>query len=439
MSRQFVIKHRHQLVWDEISRVETSRSAAQNAMNAIMGRGDYFGTHVINIHQFIIDEVGQYDPHFNHRAIEQHVNSLFDGGTYFSVCTNALPIHKAFNWHESENHSDGGEWRVTIHNMHSPHFIEPYLKTLAHKQRRSLAEPQDVAESFNAAQSTVRKSVKETSVKPQSEITPASAYRSPPTSINECEQRLEDARERLIKEGYKSKYTDEQLHAIAQKGELDDRFVVRLIETKYAGDDGYLGQMNGGEIKYWSTTFNQIENADTDPATICGVIGINYDPKKSYTLVIVDTQARDAGQSITIVPTHKNLGDFAKREIKGINPDAVDQVMTPEYNQTYAMEMKRFNSNGLDSSNEEHVKTYAKNKLSSTEDRNKFKARMQINEKLGANEYYTGNGTTKNLIQSCPNESGVMETFTYDKSPQTLGNLESSMCAKRIHTKSIQG
>ena len=81
--------------------------------------------------------------------------------------------------------------------------------------------------------------------------------------------------------------------------------------------------MNNGEMKYWSTTFNHMENADTDPRILCGLIGVDYQPESSYTLAIVDTQAASAGQSVTIVPTHKNLGNFAKNEIKGINPDAV--------------------------------------------------------------------------------------------------------------------
>lgn len=81
--------------------------------------------------------------------------------------------------------------------------------------------------------------------------------------------------------------------------------------------------MNNGEVKYWSTTFNQMENADTDPKTLCGLIGVDYKPENSYTLAIVDTHAAGAGESVTLVPTHKNLGNFAKNEIKGINPDAV--------------------------------------------------------------------------------------------------------------------
>ncbi|MDZ7924257.1 MAG: hypothetical protein U5M23_09365 [Marinagarivorans sp.] len=270
------------------------------------------------------------------------------------------------------------------------------------------------------------------------EATPKPAQQNPPAqSIEECEQRLVDARERLIKNGYQSKYSDEQLLADAQKGELDDRFVARLIKN-YAKDDDYLGRMDNGEVKYWSTTFNQMENADTDPKTLSLLFGIDYDPKGDYTLVVVDTQAKGAGQSTTIVPTHKNLGQFAKSEIKGINREAVDEVMTPEYNAEYAEHMAGFKAAKLDIDKEKDIGDYADAHFSSDSDKAAFKTRMKINKKLGANEHFTGNGTSKNLIADCPNQCGVMETFTYDKNPQTLANLESSGSAKRIPAKPLK-
>lgn len=266
---------------------------------------------------------------------------------------------------------------------------------------------------------------------------PAAAPNQPAQSLDECEQRLGAARERLISDGYQPKYTDEQLQAMTEKGELDDRFVARLIESDYAGDDGYLGQMNNGEVRYWSTTFNQMENADTDPKTLCELIGVDYNPKKSYTLVVVDTHAKGAGQSVTLVPTHKNLGNFTKSEIKGINPEAVDQVMTPEYNDVYAKHVAEINKQNLDIKNDEHVSRYADTNFSTESDKTAFETRTKIHSRLGANEYYTGDGTTKNLITGCPNKSGVMETFTLDKNPKTLSQLEASGGAKRIATKPL--
>src|SRR5690606_33083467 len=91
-----------------------------------------------------------------------------------------------------------------------------------------------------------------------------------------------------------------------------------------------------GSVRSWVTTFNQLENADTDPEIIAAVLGVPYDPAASYSLIVVDTHAPGADQAVTIVPTYKNLGEMAKSEIKDIDPELVDQVMTEEYSETYA-------------------------------------------------------------------------------------------------------
>lgn len=260
----------------------------------------------------------------------------------------------------------------------------------------------------------------------------------PAQSLEECEQRLAAARERLKSQGYQPKYTDKELLALADKGELDDRFIVRFTESKYAGDTAYLGRQDAdGSVKFWSTTFNQLENADTDPQTICAVLGIpDYDPAKTYSLVVVDTQAAGAGQSVSIVPTHKKLGAFANKEVKGLDPERVKEVMTPEYNKVYTEHMAKFNSAGLNVKDNESIQKYANKAFSSDKARQKFETRADIHRKLGANECFRGDGTTENLLPD-KQQCGVMETFTYDKSPQTLSALENSSSAKRIAAKPL--
>lgn len=260
----------------------------------------------------------------------------------------------------------------------------------------------------------------------------------PPQSLEACEQRLYEARERLKSEGYQPKYSDEALLAQAQTGQLDDRFVVRFTQTRYAADNYYLGPAQAdGSIRYWSTTFNQLENADTDPETICAVLGINdYNPDNDYTLVVVDTQAKGAGESVTLIPTHQELGKFAANEIEGLDPERVKEVMTPEYNEEYAVHMGKFKQGGLSIEDPKDISDYADAKLTSADDKARFKTRAQIQRRLGANEEFTGNGTTKNLLDN-NSQYGVVETFTYDKNPQTLAKLEASGSAKRIAAKPL--
>jgi ribosomal protein L9 len=79
------------------------------------------------------------------------------------------------------------------------------------------------------------------------------------------------------------------------------------------------------------------------------------------------------------------------------------------------------------------MQKFAKEQKLSKKERNLFKTRYQLDKKLGANEHYLGNGTTKNMAASPDGPKlGVVETFTYDKNPQTLGVLEKQGTVKRI-------
>jgi hypothetical protein len=82
--------------------------------------------------------------------------------------------------------------------------------------------------------------------------------------------------------------------------------------------------MNDGKVRYWSTTFDQIENADTDPKRIAESLGLDYDPSKEYKLAVIDTaDAAKYGDSHTIIPTHEKLGEFAASELKDIPKDKI--------------------------------------------------------------------------------------------------------------------
>jgi hypothetical protein len=434
MMCSFEIKSSQDLVWADIPYIGNPIFVVGMVMECLQMRDSVWGR-ITNIDSFHKEAVPHYSALNNHYVVRDEVDQLFRSGRYYGVSRTQRPTSALYNWRELAGHPEGGEWHTgSVFYIDMSKRLLQRLDAKRRQQARLAAEEVAIAEELVAAARSVRSRAEKPASAPViSQPTPDLK----PRSLNDCEQRLAAARERLIAEGYKPKYTDEELMAIAQKGELDDRFVVRLTETKYAGNDGYLGQMNNGEVKYWSTTFNQMENADTDPKTLCALIGVDYKPEKSYTLVIVDTQAAGTGQSVTIVPTHKNLGNFAKSEIKGINPEAVDKVMTPEYNGEYAEHMVAFKASGGHVGKEKHMKDYANANFSNKEDKVLFKTRMKINEKLGANEYYTGDGTTKNLIADCPNKCGVMETFTYDKSPQTLAQLEANDSAKRFVTTPI--
>jgi hypothetical protein len=153
-------------------------------------------------------------------------------------------------------------------------------------------------------------------------------------------------------------------------------------------------------------------------------------------MVVVDTQAKGAGESVTLVPTHQELGKFAAKEIEGLDPARVKEVMTPEYNEEYAAHMEDFKKDELDINEAQDISDYANEKLTSADDKARFKTRARMQQELGANEEFTGDGTTKNLLNN-GSQCGVVETFTYDKNPQTLAKLEASGSAKRIAAKPL--
>ncbi|WP_430623923.1 hypothetical protein, partial [Marinimicrobium locisalis] len=182
--------------------------------------------------------------------------------------------------------------------------------------------------------------------------------------------------------------------------------------------------------------FNQAENADTDPNTLAPLLGFKPKPKADYTLVVVDTQAPGAGQSVTLVPTYENMAKLAKGEIKGVDPAQVDKVMTPEYSAEYDKHMEEFEKDGLDIQERDDVAEYADEHFSIADNKEKFKARAAVQSEFGANQHFTGDGTTKNLLPG-GGDRGAVETYTLDKNPKTLGDLESRGSAKRLPAKRL--
>lgn len=89
---------------------------------------------------------------------------------------------------------------------------------------------------------------------------------SAPQSLDDCAEKLKAARERLNLQGYQPKYTDEQQLAKVQTNEVSqERFLVSF-QSKNTNPDAKLAfQRESGLVPVWATSFDQLENADTDP------------------------------------------------------------------------------------------------------------------------------------------------------------------------------
>src|SRR5690606_18491367 len=150
-----------------------------------------------------------------------------------------------------------------------------------------------------------------------------------PSSLKDAENILKNRRKQIAAEGYTPKYTDAELAVLAQHGDVgNERFQVRFMEERYLNDretpndplSGRMGMVMKGETgegaKYWSTSFDQIEDADTDPRLISEKLGLEYDPTKKYALVVIDTQKSTPLTGVKSVPaTFAKVSAFANTEL----------------------------------------------------------------------------------------------------------------------------
>lgn len=271
--------------------------------------------------------------------------------------------------------------------------------------------------------------------------TPKEALPQKPQNLAECEQRIAQAKQEISAcraEGKplpKSPYTTADKKRIVEEG-LDEKYIVRIVESKYAGDNGSIGNPHAEVKTYWTTTFTQLEHADSDAKLICDAVGIDYKPDSQYTMLLIDQEAAaEAGDMLSFIPTSDNLSKFArqslKQELKG-KEHLVSVVMGPEYSKYYEFAVNDAKEQELNLWNKKHFEIYTAEMDGSTKDI--LSLRQTINNKLGANEHFLGNGLTKDLAasgESTPfgdidlnREYGVAEVFTHDKNPKTLAQLE---------------
>ncbi|KPA19190.1 hypothetical protein MHK_000590, partial [Candidatus Magnetomorum sp. HK-1] len=183
-----------------------------------------------------------------------------------------------------------------------------------------------------------------------------------------------------------------------------------------------------------------------DAELIANAVGINYDPQKKYTLLIIDQEeANKQNDVISFIPTFENMTSFAHSELsnqfEGFE-DLIGATMTPEFSEFYEQVSEISREMEYDLSDKKQFNAFTKELDLSKTQIQLLGIRQTINNKLGANELFLGNGMTmdKNLqtnttpFGEIDNDInyGPIEIFTYDKKPQTLSQLEKSGILKRI-------
>ena len=275
-----------------------------------------------------------------------------------------------------------------------------------------------------------------------------------PDSLDDASDRLESMGEVIEKDGYQAKYSDEELLNQAQQGDVaKERFHVRFMDKSYmwaygsadkspANLTGSLGREMQGATgkgpKYWSTTFDQIEDADTDPKLISEKLGLDYEPDKEFVLIIIDTEKAQPLTGVdSVAATFENVSGFSNRELPDEFPkEFTDEVMNEEFQAKYAEHyQKAVDSGDLEHQWSTNTKKFSQH-LDTTElsesDKSLMLKRMDMHREIGNNQLYEGNGLTKNTMNNCDSSYGAVETLNFERKQANLQQLKQSNAIKII-------
>lgn len=267
---------------------------------------------------------------------------------------------------------------------------------------------------------------------------------TPIMSFDEGEKRLSIAREKIMQRKaageniYVPKYSDEQLLAMAENGETaKERFLVSVQPKSLSSDASLAYQRESGLVPVWTTSFDQLEAADTEPRLIHQVLGAesNFDPNKEYVMHIIDRgENLDNFGDNTIVPTWDKLADASVRELAAFDEGVIRGTMNSSYQVEYADKMKKYWDLGGGDFNQEQIEKYATGMKDS--ERSAFIARHNIRTEIGANIEFTGNGLTANSALGS-SKIGIVETLTLERNSLSLSELKDSGIVKTINLRSL--
>lgn len=267
------------------------------------------------------------------------------------------------------------------------------------------------------------------------------AKRFEAANLAEAQAQLNKRRKEIAKQGYQPKYNDAELAYLAQHGNIaEERFQVRFMKTRYlqhrdTPDDLLSGNLGApmpgkeGSAKYWSTSLDQLEDADSDPRLISEKLGLEYNPNKDYTLVIVDTEKAKPLTGVKSVPaTFERVSEFANTELPDDFPkEFTDKVMTPEFQAEYAKHYKAaLDQQYLEnewSTDTDSFKLYLEASDTNKEQTLLLLDRMRMQKIIGNNQDYLGNGLTKDNNQASSNSFGAVETLNFERKALNFNQL----------------
>jgi hypothetical protein len=273
----------------------------------------------------------------------------------------------------------------------------------------------------------------ETSSQPQKSM--VSDKKPEPQSLEEAAQRLIDAKPAVVAAKMNgqplpsSSYTHADKQAVVDSG-VTEKYLVRVIETKYAGDGGYIGKVrdHGGSIA-WTAPFTMVEHGDTDAEALLNAFGTRYDPAKQYTVLIIDSEKmNETGDLTTIIPTNKKLQQLMVEnpQITKVPPEVTKKVLSEDFSPKYYKFAKGMSAEKIDTNDIGEMNAFAKKQGFSQEEAELLKERHQLAQDVAAWEEFTGNGMTLDTTTPGNHSFGPVEVVMLDKKPVTLGQLRGS-------------
>lgn len=356
--------------------------------------------------------------------------------------------------------ADTGHWHKILNDLGTltyrdkPDYLAEISKLLKSKKLRAYEFPYEPPRTKSGDFGGIEEPVRSVDI----EIPPPPAAKKkvptslakrkgvPPESLQDATQRLESMGKLIAIEGYQAKYTDDELLTQAQQGDVaNERYHVRFMEKQhqwaYGSKDqsadnltGALGRemegASGTGPKYWSTTFDQIEDADTDPKLISEKLGLDYETDKEFVLIVVDTEKATPLTGVdSVAATFENVSEFSNRELPDEFPKSfTDQTMNDEFQSKYAEHYQdAVKSGALEHQWSTDTASFGKHLDSTTlckKDKELMVQRMKMHGKVGNNQMYEGNGLTKNVIKNSDSKYGAVETLNFERKQTNLQQLK---------------
>ena len=158
-------------------------------------------------------------------------------------------------------------------------------------------------------------------------------------------------------------------------------------------------------------------------------LGLTYNPKAEYVLIVVDTEKSMPLTGVKSVPaTFEKVSEFANTELplefpKAFTDTAMKLEFQAKYAEHHAAAVKSGDLPNQWSKNTKGFRDYLESTDLSKTEQKLLATRMKMHDKIGNNQAYVGNGLTKDLNKSSPNQFGTVETLNFERKEINLKSL----------------